>query len=190
MNWIGCSLKFNIRSFSGHLPKSSEKALKFTFEDPNRCQLSNHQWAPYPSDSTQFIFFCPKDSKSAPAPFPAQWEDPPQNLTPPCELVLMIKTTKKVTSNRKCWSNTLAGWAEGNYKWAASYERASTRGGRKMWRKVLKRNKRLLSQWLHVVEVDNNRRKHCKRWWLQPRHLESFFSFLLAIKGFGKIVNA
>ena len=85
--------------------------------------------------------------------------------------------------------HTLAGWAEVNYKWAASYERASTRGGRKMWRKVLKRNKRLLSQWLHVVEVDNNRRKHCKRWWLQPRHLESSFSFLLAIKGFGKIVK-
>ena len=130
MNWIGCSLKFNIRSFSGHLPKSSEKALKFTLEDPNRCQLSNHQWAPYPSDSTQFIFFCPKDSKSAPAPFPVQWEEPPQNLTPPSELVLMIKTTKKVTSNRKCWSNTLAGWAEGNYKWAASCE-----PGKYAWRK-------------------------------------------------------
>ena len=33
--------------------------------------------------SIQFVFFGPKDSKSAPAPFPAQLEGPPQNLTPP-----------------------------------------------------------------------------------------------------------
>ena len=51
----------------------------------------------------QFIFFGPKDSKSAPAPFPAQLEGPPQNLTPPSSHL----SSRKAAAQKKAKNATM-----------------------------------------------------------------------------------
>ena len=51
----------------------------------------------------QFFFFGPKDSKSAPAPFLAQLEGPPQNLTPPS----LHLSSKKAAPQKKAKNATM-----------------------------------------------------------------------------------
>ena len=186
--WILKS-QFSLILHSFSRPKFLKNLLSRTTKGAN---FQNHQRAPYPI----CIFFGPKDSKSAPAPFPAQWEDPPQNLTPPCELVLMIKTTKKVTSNRKCWSNTLAGWAEGNYKWAASCEAGQVlveeeKCGGKCWKETndFSHNDCMSWKWI-IIGGSNANDDDCNRGILNLSSHSCLLLLLLAIKAFGQIVNA
>ena len=108
-NWLGCSddfeswhlfgsSKVNVRSLCIHLvtQKFFKKLLSWTTKGAN---FQNHQRAPYPI----FIFFGPKDSKSAPAPFPAQLEGPPQNLTPPSSHL----SSRKAAAQKKAKNATM-----------------------------------------------------------------------------------
>ena len=93
--WILKS-QFSLILHSFSRPKFLKNLLSRTTKGAN---FQNHQRAPYPI----CIFFGPKDSKSAPAPFPAQLEGPPQNLTPPSSHL----SSRKAAAQKKAKNATM-----------------------------------------------------------------------------------